>query len=591
MSMMEFFTFVLLFLLSFSHDVFSYRITGPTSGVNAQTGERPARRDLRTLQTSGAQWDLYIQALQMFQAANQADLLSWYSVSGIHGRPYRSWDGVNGNYQRGYCTHGSTLFPTWHRPYLSLYEQIIWNNTQTIAQQYPTTNRATYQAAADSFRVPYWDWAASAAMPSSLTSSTLTINTPTGSRSVTNPLFRYDFHPPIGAPDFPSGEGFQNAPYTTRSSRAASNLNANAASIHDRTYLLLSRQTSYPPFSNNAYVDSRGNQYDSVESIHDTIHGLIGGWMGLVPYSAFDPVFFLHHTNVDRMFAIFQAINPGSYVGSQTNRAGTFTTAPGTTENVNTPLTPFHSDAGTALYTSANVRSTRSFGYTYPEVRDWGLTAAEVSANTRAAVKQLYDPNNQFTPRGVSVDKRQGNSDPGKSITIPPSLKNGTARAYREWYTNIRVNKFALQESFYIHIFIGDVPADPAAWLESTASFVGTFVVFMDNAMDNGQELNIVGQIPLTRKLVELYNAGTIADLEPRTLRPYLRKNLQWRAQRYDLSEIRVQELRSLRVSVLNSRVEPPRNKDTDFPTYGELVPEPEITDGKTGGVPANADA
>lgn len=81
--MMEFFKVLLLFLLSFSHDVFSYRITGPTSGVNAQTGERPSRRDLRTLQTSGAQWDLYIQALQMFQAANQADLLSWYQVSGI----------------------------------------------------------------------------------------------------------------------------------------------------------------------------------------------------------------------------------------------------------------------------------------------------------------------------------------------------------------------------------------------------------------------------------------------------------------------------------------------------------------------------
>ena len=90
---------------------------------------------------------------------------------GIHGRPYIAWDGVNGNYQtvslntqkgsyslhvesrkhttryylpllseslvsigvhlrvamlmdfaQGYCTHGSILFPTWHRPYLSLFE-------------------------------------------------------------------------------------------------------------------------------------------------------------------------------------------------------------------------------------------------------------------------------------------------------------------------------------------------------------------------------------------------------------------------------------------------------------------------------------
>jgi tyrosinase len=389
----------------------------------------------------------------------------------------------------------------------------------------------------------------------------------------------------VGSPDFPSGEGFANAPYTVRGSRAQSNLNSNAGSIHDRTYLLLSRQSSYAPFSNHAYVDSRGNQYDSLEGIHDTIHGLIGGWMGLVAYSSFDPIFFLHHTNVDRLFAIWQAIYPNSYVGSQTDESGTFTIAPGTTENANTGLTPFHSDAGTALYTSTNVRSTRSFGYTVPEVRDWSLTPSQISANTRAAVKQLYDPNNQFTPRGTSFDKRQG-----VSITIPPGLKNGTTRQYREWYTNIRINKFALSESFYIHVFIGAVPSDPNSWLTpSDPSFVGTFVVFMDSAMNNGGTLNIYGQIPLTRKLVELYNAGTIPDLEVRTIRPYLKKNLSWRAQRYDGSEIPLGSLRSLKVFVLNSVVKPPRDKDRDFPTYGKLEPVSDITDGKTGGVANSA--
>jgi tyrosinase len=512
------------------------------------------------------------------------------------GRPYRSWDGVNGAYQTGYCTHASIIFPTWHRPYLSLYEQLLWNNTQTIAKRYPTTNRATYQAAADSFRIPYWDWASGSSIPSSLTSSRITINTPTGSQRITNPLYRYVFRPTIGAPDFPSGEGFQNAPYTTRDSRAASNINANAASIHDRTYLLLSRQTEYAPFSNRAYVDSRGNQYDSAESIHDNIHGMIGGWMGLVGYSSFDPIFFLHHTNVDRLFAIWQAINPNSYLTtSQANQFGTFTIAPGALDDVNTALTPFHSDAGTGLYTSVTARSTRSFGYTVPEVRDWGLTPAQVSANTRAAVKQLYDPNNQFTPRGASSaswQKRQSPSNPDISIPIPPALKNGTNRAYREWYANIRINKFVIGQSFFLHLFIGDVPSDPAAWLDpATTSFVGTDVIFMDSAMaGNGRKLNIFSQLPLTRKLVELYNAGVIPDLEVKTIRPYLKKNLKWRAQRYDLSEVSVKELKGLRVFVLNSLVTPPRDKDRDFPTYGPLVPVPEVTDGVEGGVPA-ADA
>lgn len=473
---------------------------------------------------------------------------------------------------------------------------MLWNNTQIIAKRYPTSNRATYQAAADSFRIPYWDWAASATMPSSLTSSTVSINTPSGSQTVTNPLQRYVFRPPVGPPDFPTNEGFSNAGSTARDSRAQSRLTADAASINDRTYLLLSQQTSYPPFSNNAFVDSRGNMYDSLESIHDTIHGLIGGWMSRVAYSAFDPVFFLHHANVDRLFAIWQCLNPNSYVGSQSTRFGTFTINPGTIENVNTPLSPFKSDAGSTLYTSTTARSTRTFGYTVPEVLDWGVSASQLSSNCRAAVKRLYDPNNEFTPRGLSspssslesLEKRQSN--PNVAITIPPGLKNGTARAYRQWYANIRINKFARQSSFFIHLFLGEnIPAGPDAWLSSPA-FVGTFVAFVDSSMANGNGgngFNIYGQIPLTRKLVELYNAGTIPDLDVRTMRPYLRRNLQWRAQGVEegAGEIPVRDLRSLRVFVVSSVVRPARDKEREFPTYGELEPVPEVTNGRVGGL------
>lgn len=42
---------------------------------------------------------------------------------GIHGYPDIPWDGVTGeDYIVGYCTHSSVLFPTWHRPYLALFE-------------------------------------------------------------------------------------------------------------------------------------------------------------------------------------------------------------------------------------------------------------------------------------------------------------------------------------------------------------------------------------------------------------------------------------------------------------------------------------
>ena len=34
-------------------------------------------------------------------------------------------------------------------------------------------------------------------------------------------------------------------------------------------------------------------------------------------YSAFDPIFWLHHTNIDRLFSIWQAIYPDRYETSK----------------------------------------------------------------------------------------------------------------------------------------------------------------------------------------------------------------------------------------------------------------------------------
>jgi len=70
------------------------------------------------------QWNMLILAFDRMQKVPQGDLLSYYQIAGIHGRPLRPWDGVNGvpGANNGYCTHISNLFPTWHRPYLSLFE-------------------------------------------------------------------------------------------------------------------------------------------------------------------------------------------------------------------------------------------------------------------------------------------------------------------------------------------------------------------------------------------------------------------------------------------------------------------------------------
>ena len=139
---------------------------------------------------------------------------------GIHGRPFASWDNVPGRYQAGYCTHSSILFPSWHRPYVALFEvcdtsldplrytanklqQILWTNAQQIAQTYPDSQRSQYQAAATTFRIPYWDWALNATMPDPVNDPMVNINTPKGQQNIVNPLYNYTFHPQPSASGFP----------------------------------------------------------------------------------------------------------------------------------------------------------------------------------------------------------------------------------------------------------------------------------------------------------------------------------------------------------------------------------------------------
>jgi tyrosinase len=39
---------------------------------------------------------------------------------------------------------------------------------------------------------------------------------------------------------------------------------------------------------------------------HDNVHMWVGGHMGQIPYAAFDPIFWAHHTMVDRLWRVWQ---------------------------------------------------------------------------------------------------------------------------------------------------------------------------------------------------------------------------------------------------------------------------------------------
>ena len=276
-----------------------YAITGLKSSGTHQ------RLEIRQLQKNTAQWNLYLLALNRFKGMSQTDKLSYYQVSGIHGRPFVPWDNVQftPGQSGGYCTHDIVLFPTWHRPYVALYEQILYGIVQKVAAEM-TEQRSTYVAAAKTFRAPYWDWAApkqnGAVYPSIFKGtvqngvSYMNINLPNGTMKIRNPLYSYSFHP-LSASDLPNNP-FDIWPttlrYPTSKDRSATSRNDAVAaqmlqsqpSYSQRFMNLLQVYYKFEHFGNEGWEPNQSGTYDSLESLHDQIHGLVGngGHMAIV---------------------------------------------------------------------------------------------------------------------------------------------------------------------------------------------------------------------------------------------------------------------------------------------------------------------
>jgi tyrosinase len=46
-----------------------------------------------------------------------------------------------------------------------------------------------------------------------------------------------------------------------------------------------------------------------IEDLHDQVHGWVSGDMGIVAIAAYDPIFWFHHTMIDRLWSMWQIRN------------------------------------------------------------------------------------------------------------------------------------------------------------------------------------------------------------------------------------------------------------------------------------------
>ncbi|KAI1844352.1 hypothetical protein JX266_009446 [Neoarthrinium moseri] len=550
----------------------------------------PLRLEIRDLKNHNETWTLYILAMSWMQWMNQSDPLSWYSVTGIHGAPFADYGGVKavpGNKANGYCTHVSNLFPTWHRPYLALYEQTIYKFVQMIANWFPPDRREAYQKAAATFRIPYWDWALKPAPGESVWPMFLggmvniEIDGPNGVQNISNPLYSYTFKP-LNSSDFDQfpfmywnetkrrPQPQQSANATSDNGWVAQALDSHLSSIQQRLYTLFSNYKDYATWSNEAWITDVNNaSTDSIESLHDTIHLACGGnygHMAIIAYSSFDPVFFLHHANLDRLFAMWQVVHNDSYVESMKAILPTRTIYIGDVQDARSDLTPFYRNE-TSFWNSDQVRDHKVFGYSYADA------ASGNRSEVIATINKLYT---DFSPATMNLSatrrplSREMSWKASSSGSLPVELIMNDGQ-YQEWIANIRVNKHTLNASFNIYLFLGEIPESPSEW-DFASNMAGTLGVFAGPQHHAGAgQQKVSGTVPLTSALVGIVASGGLASLDPRHTGPFLRQNLGFRIKHNNGSMVAPTDADGLSISIVSSSVKSAANEH-ELARWGDVT-------------------
>jgi tyrosinase len=192
-------------------------------------------------------------------------------------RGFEYWAGIHGLPLPISCVHGSLLFLPWHRAYLYYFEQhlldVMPHGTQVS--------------------LPWWDWSTQAGIPAAYAAATLPANKP-------NPLAGA---PVSGIPDAQFTD--QNVPKATHTSRTPGPAGGNHGPLGLPSAAQVKAVLAVKDFEDFS---------TQLEDLHNQVHVWVGGTMSEIPVAAFDPLFWAHHTMIDRVWALWQLAHPGAGV-------------------------------------------------------------------------------------------------------------------------------------------------------------------------------------------------------------------------------------------------------------------------------------
>ncbi|GAB1598687.1 Hemocyanin A-type, units Ode to Odg,Hemocyanin, beta-C chain unit D,Hemocyanin type 2 unit a,Hemocyanin [Argonauta hians] len=227
------------------------------------------------------------------------------------------------------CLHGMPVFPHWHRVYLLHFEDSMRRHGSSVA-------------------TPYWDWTESHSKLPRLLGDSDYYDAWTDT-VVENPFLR--------------GYIKQEDTYTVRDIQPELfEIGGGKESILYKQVLLMLEQEDYCDFE------------VQFEVVHNSIHYLIGGHqkyaMSSLVYSSFDPIFYVHHSMVDRLWAIWQAL--------QEHRKLPYDKAYCALEQLSFAMKPFAWDSNPNLHTRVastpnNLFNYHKLGYSYDNLEFHGM--------------------------------------------------------------------------------------------------------------------------------------------------------------------------------------------------------------------------
>jgi tyrosinase len=244
-------------------------VANNVTGMEAlAAGQPPERRTLQGLAWNDPIVATYRDAVGQMKQKQPGELGSWASLAGIHGTDPGAYH---------FCPHGNWYFLPWHRAYVLTCERFVRQLTGN-----------------NDFAMPFWDWTNNPTMPDVFLSPT----TPDGK---TNWLF-------VDDQDF--GQHWQRTwpartpmpPQIVGPTVLQRILNAT-----DYEEFATSRPDGQDSVDASWVLDGSGAQGVLEGLAHNMVHNNIGGWMPSA-MSPRDPIFFMHHCNIDRIWAVWNSL-------------------------------------------------------------------------------------------------------------------------------------------------------------------------------------------------------------------------------------------------------------------------------------------